>query len=103
MADAVRQPGRAGVVDRGAWRRAAARVVAQPGEEVQLDLIRGPGFTDKLAEKLSFSPGPGKKDVEIPIDPKARSARLKVPDGMEGWIDLQTVAGARALVYVPPH
>jgi len=77
----------------------ATPVIAQPGQEVALEFIRGPGFSGALPQKLVFLAG--KKKLEVPVDAKARTARFTVPDAMDGWIDLQAM-GARALVYVPP-
>jgi hypothetical protein len=78
----------------------ATPVIAHPGEEVALELIRGPDFSGALPQKLQFMAG--KKEMEVPVDAKARTARFTVPSPMDGWIDLQ-VQGARALVYVPPR
>ncbi|HYV46477.1 MAG TPA: MG2 domain-containing protein [Myxococcaceae bacterium] len=78
----------------------ATPVIAQPGQEVALELIRGPGFSGALPQKLTFVAG--KKRLEVPVDAKARTARFAVPNPMDGWIDVQ-VMGARALVYVPPR
>jgi hypothetical protein len=77
----------------------ATPVIAQPGQEVALELIRGPGFSGALPQKLKFMAG--KKELEVPVDAKARTARFAVPASMDGWIDIQAM-GARALVYVPP-
>ncbi|HZN92168.1 MAG TPA: MG2 domain-containing protein, partial [Myxococcales bacterium] len=71
----------------------ATPVIARPGEEVALELIRGPGFSGALPEKLAFMAG--KKEIEARVDARARTARFKVPDPMEGWIDIQ-VLDARA-------
>lgn len=77
----------------------ATPVIAQPGQEVALELIRGPDFSGALPQKLAFTAG--KKALEVPVDAKARTARFTVPTPMDGWIDIQAM-GARALVYVPP-
>jgi len=78
----------------------ATPVIARSGEEVALELIRGPGFSAALPEKLTF--WAGKKEIEARVDTRARTARFKVPDPMEGWIEIR-VLDARALVYVPPR
>lgn len=81
-------------------RMRATPVMARAGEEVTLELIRGPEFRGELPEKLLFHAGQTK--LEPALDKKSRSARFKVPDGFSGWIETGW-GGARALVYVQPQ
>jgi hypothetical protein len=80
-------------------RMRATPVLAKAGEEVTLELIRGPEFHGELPEKLVFYAGQTK--LEPALDKKSRSAKLKVPDGFSGWIEAGW-SGARALIYVQP-
>jgi hypothetical protein len=81
-------------------RMRATPVMARAGEEVTLELIRGPGFQGELPEKLVF--WAGQTRLEPAVDRKSRSARFKVPDGFSGWIEAGW-SGARALVHVQPQ
>lgn len=75
----------------------ASPVLAKPGEVVDVELIRGPGYSGALPEKLSLS-GRG-KPLEAPLDPETRKARFTLPADAEGWLEV-TWSGARAMVFV---
>jgi hypothetical protein len=78
----------------------ATPVQARGGDEVRIDLMRGPGFAGLLPEKLVLMAGDTR--LESPVDRGSRSARFRLPADFEGWAEAQW-EGAVARVYVPPR
>ena len=77
-----------------------APVLAQPGDAITAELIRGPGFTGELPKQLAMSCVKLAKPVEANLDPE-HHAKLTMPADVEGWCEV-TGGGARALVYARP-
>ena len=75
-------------------------VIAQPGEAVTFEFIRGPGFYGELPEELTLMPPEG-EGLESKLDPKTRQVSFTLPgEDAEGWYTLEW-DGARARVFVP--
>jgi hypothetical protein len=75
----------------------ATPVLAKAGETVDVELIRGPGYSGALPEKLYLS-GRG-KPLEATLDRETRRARFTLPADAEGWLEVAW-GGARAMVFV---
>lgn len=82
-----------------AIRLRASPVLADPGGEVEVAILRGPGFSTPLPEKLPMTHELG--TLESKVDPKTRAARFTLPDAAKGWFEVRWL-DARALVYVAP-
>ncbi len=78
----------------------ATPVLAHAGEEVRVELLRGPGFSGSLPEKLFLDVGHAR--LESKVEPKARSASFRLPANFEGWAQVQW-GSAIARVYVAPR
>jgi hypothetical protein len=78
----------------------ATPVLAKAGEEVRVELLRGPGFSGTLPEKLFLEAGATR--LESPVEKAARVASFRLPAGFEGWARVQW-GGAIARVYVAPR
>jgi hypothetical protein len=78
----------------------ASAVLAQPGETVDVEVLRGPGFDGNLPEKLWLTNG--REKVEAKLDAKTRVARFTVPAALEGWSQVEW-SGSRTLLYVRPR
>ncbi|WP_307734619.1 MG2 domain-containing protein [Pyxidicoccus parkwayensis] len=78
----------------------ATPVQARAGDEVRIDLMRGPGFVGQLPEKLVLQAGT--TALESKVDRSTRSVRFKLPSDFEGWAEAHW-EGAVARVYVPPR
>jgi hypothetical protein len=77
----------------------ATPVLAESGQDVEIAILRGPGFQGKLPEKIFMSWEKG--SIEGKVDPKSRSAKIKLPDAATGWFETNW-SGGRALIYVRP-
>ncbi len=76
----------------------ATPVLAEPGQEVTVELIRGPSFSGDLPEKIQVD---HQGDLEEPkVDAKSRTARFTIPKDGKGWYQITSMQ-ARALVFVP--
>lgn len=74
--------------------------LARAGEEVRVELLRGPGFSGSLPEKLWLSAGGAQ--LESKVDPKSRVASFRLPEQFEGWAQVDW-GTAVARVYVAPR
>jgi hypothetical protein len=77
----------------------ASPVLAQPGGEVEVAVIRGPSFTGALPKTLVMTHLGGA--IEAKVDEESRTARFKLPADAKGWFEAKWNSG-RALVYVRP-
>jgi hypothetical protein len=75
-------------------------VLARAGGEVRVELLRGPGFSGALPEKLMLVAGSVRSESKV--DPKARVASFHLPADFEGWAQVQWGA-AIARIYVAPR
>ncbi|MCY1017140.1 MG2 domain-containing protein [Pyxidicoccus sp. MSG2] len=78
----------------------ATPVQARAGDEVRIDLMRGPHYVGQLPEKLVLQAGA--TALESKVDRGSRSVRFRLPADFEGWAEAQW-EGAVARVYVPPR
>lgn len=78
----------------------ATPVLARAGEEVRLELLRGPEFEGELPEKLFLQAGETRLEAEV--EKAGRVARFRLPEGFEGWAEASW-EGAVARVYVAPR
>ncbi len=78
----------------------ATPVLARAGEEVRIELLRGPGYEGTLPEKLFLQAGG--KELESKVDKQGRVARFRLPADFEGWAEARW-EGALARVYVAPR
>lgn len=83
-----------------AQRLRATPALARAGEEVRVELLRGPGFSSSLPEKLWMNAGA--KPLESKVDPKTRVAVFRLPEQFEGWAQVSWDS-AVARVYVAPR
>lgn len=79
--------------------RATPQLV-NPGELVQVDVLRGPDYEGDVPEKAYFS-RPGHDSLEAKIDPASRKTQFTVPLAAEGWASIE-VGGARTHLFVRP-
>ena len=78
----------------------ATPVLAQPGDTIEIAMLRGPGFSGELPEKL-WMKHEGDTAIEGEVDPKARTTHFTLPQGEDGWFSVEWGV-ARALVFVAP-
>jgi hypothetical protein len=78
----------------------ATPVLARAGDEVRIDLMRGPRYVGLLPEKLVLQAGATR--LESKIEKGSREARFRLPADFEGWAEAQW-EGAVARVYVAPR
>lgn len=78
----------------------ATPALARAGEEVRVELLRGPGFSGSLPEKLWMRAGGA--NLESKVDPKSRVAVFRLPEQFEGWAQMDW-GTAVARVYVAPR
>jgi hypothetical protein len=71
--------------------------IAAPGDELALEILRGPEFSGELPKKLALVHDQSKP---IEADVKDRKARFVLPDDAAGWYAVQW-NGAQAFAYVP--
>ncbi len=83
-----------------AQRLRSTPVLASAGQEVRVELLRGPGFNGALPETLYMDAGNTR--LKAKVDLKARSASFRLPEGFEGWAQVQW-GEATARVYAAPH
>lgn len=73
-------------------------VLAQPGQQVVAELLRGPSFSGELPKKLTLRCP--KKNLEAELDAE-RQARFALPAEVSGWCEVG-LGEARALTFVRP-
>ncbi|MGZ3460121.1 MAG: MG2 domain-containing protein, partial [Archangium sp.] len=78
----------------------ATPVLAHAGEEVRIELLRGPDFNGELPKKLSLMAG--EKQLTAEVEKPGPVARFRLPEDFEGWAEASW-AGAVARVYVAPR
>ncbi|WP_342378597.1 MG2 domain-containing protein [Myxococcus stipitatus] len=78
----------------------ATPVLARAGDEVRIDLMRGPGYRGTLPEELKLQAG--KEELVVKLEKGATSARFRLPADFEGWAESSWM-GATARVYVAPR
>lgn len=78
----------------------ATPVLARAGEEVRVELLRGPGFTGELPEKLWLEAG--NERLESKVEKSARVTSFRLPATFEGWAEVRW-GMALARVYVAPR
>ena len=78
----------------------ATPVLARAGDEVRVELLRGPRFDGTLPEKLVMNAGP--RRLESKVDTSARVASFRLPEDFEGWAQVQW-GEITARVYVAPR
>jgi hypothetical protein len=77
----------------------ATPVLATPGEEVTVQVLRGPDFQGTLPEALYWRHEGSSHEMKL--DPETRAARFTVPSDGQGWFEVAW-GGGRALVFVRP-
>jgi chorismate-pyruvate lyase len=83
-----------------AARLRATPVLARGGEEVRVELIRGPDYQGELPKELQLRAGQAVLEAEV--EQPGRVARFRLPESFEGWAEA-TWAGAVARVYAAPR
>ncbi|QRN96146.1 hypothetical protein JRI60_45180 [Archangium violaceum] len=78
----------------------ATPVLARGGEEVRIELLRGPDFNGELPKKLYLQAG--EERLEAEVEKPGPVARFRLPGGFEGWAEASW-EGAVARVYVAPR
>jgi hypothetical protein len=74
-------------------------VLPRPGEELTVELIRGPGYEGAVPAEVALTHLHGRAVAKV--DEETRQARLTLDAKAEGWCEL-AAGGARALVFVRP-
>ena len=74
-------------------------ILANPGDKITAELIRGPNYRGGLPKKLLLTHLKGKLEAELDQDHKAS---FTLEQGTEGWCEI-TAPGVRSLVYVKPQ
>jgi hypothetical protein len=75
-------------------------VLARAGEQVRVELLRGPHFNGSLPKKLFMEAGTQRLESEV--EQSSRSASFRLPEDFEGWAEVQW-GTAIARVYVAPR
>lgn len=78
----------------------ASPILANPGEVVEVEILRGPEFQGELPEKVVLVHR--RAALEAKVDKQERKARFQLPADAEGWAEVSW-SGARAVVYVKPR
>lgn len=81
-----------------ALRLRPSTVVAEPGAELTIELLRGPDFSGELPKKLTLAHHD--QTLEADVDVEKRVARFALPKERTGWWEAH-VGGAVARVFVP--
>jgi len=76
----------------------ATPVIAEPGADVVVDLVRGPSFSGELPKKLTMTSVDWRKEVDV--DREKKRATFSLPKDRDGWFEVG-FAGAVARVFVP--
>lgn len=79
--------------------RAASQLV-NPGEQVTVEIVRGPDFTGELPEKMFLTHA--WESREAPVDKDARKAVFTIPDDWQGWAGVQW-GGGQVHFFVKPR
>ncbi|WP_426756888.1 MG2 domain-containing protein [Myxococcus sp. Y35] len=78
----------------------ATPVLARGGEEVRIELMRGPEFAGPLPESLVLQAG--NQVLKAEVDKQTRSAHFQLPADFEGWA-VTYWEGAQGRIYVAPR
>jgi hypothetical protein len=78
----------------------ATPVLARAGEEVRVELLRGPDFNGELPEELFLQAG--ELRLKSKVEKPGPVARFQLPGDFEGWAEVSW-EGAVARVYVAPR
>ena len=81
-----------------ALRLRPSKVIAAPGDEITLELLRGPDFQGELPKKLWLNHPD--KSLEAEVDRDKREVKFTLPKDREGWWEARH-DGAVARVFVP--
>jgi hypothetical protein len=81
-------------------RMRATPVLAKAGDEVTVDLLRGPGFTGEIPEKLVMTSS-SFANIESKVDKDKLRASFALPADAEGWYTVSW-DGAETRVFVRP-
>ncbi len=76
-------------------------ILPTAGQEVTVEVLRGPDFEGELPEKLVLQHQAGKRLV-AELDPKTRIARFPLPPELDGWYSVEWY-GAVARAFVRPQ
>jgi hypothetical protein len=76
----------------------ATPVIAEPGESVVIDMVRGPSFSGELPKKLTMTSVDWHQEVDV--DREKKRATFTLPKDRDGWFEVG-FAGAMARVFVP--
>jgi hypothetical protein len=75
----------------------ATPVIAQAGDPIDVEIIRGPGFSGSLPEKLWLT---GRTtSIESKVDKDKRRAQFALPKDAKGWYEVNW-SGARVVIFV---
>jgi len=81
-------------------RMRATPSLAKPGDEIVVELLRGPGYRGEIPEELYFYEGT-REVAEVEVDQKKRTATFTIPDDVEGFVRSE-YNGARTIIFVEP-
>jgi len=74
-------------------------VLAEPGKDVTVEIVRGPDFSGELPDEMWLSGTRGR--LKAKVDKKKRAAVFTLPRDAQGWYEV-TWRGARGIAYVRP-
>ncbi|PTL81641.1 MG2 domain-containing protein [Vitiosangium sp. GDMCC 1.1324] len=80
----------------------ATPVLARAGDEVRIELLRGPDFQGELPAEFFLMAGDKQLKAEVEKSGRLPVARFQLPADFEGWAEASW-AGAVARVYVAPR
>lgn len=89
------------VVEAGAipsLRMRAEPSLVRPGDSVTVELLRGPGFSGELPEKLRLTNGSALVEEATVVE---KAAKFTIPEGVNGFLQVEW-GGARSVVFVAP-
>ena len=81
-----------------ALRLRPSKVIADAGDDITVEMLRGPEFQGKLPEKMWLSHTNG--SLEGIVNKEKRTVTWKLPDDRDGWYEARE-GGAVARVFVP--
>lgn len=78
----------------------ASQQIVNPGDEVTVEILRGPDFTGELPKKLVLSHA--SRTVEAEVKEATRAAQFKVPAEWHGWAGVQW-GGGQVFLFIRPR
>jgi hypothetical protein len=78
----------------------ATPIYANPGESVEVAVIRGPNFNEEFPKELTMSTD--REPIKAELDKLTHRALFKLPAELQGWVSVSW-GGAQAIAYIRPR